>query len=133
MSARLLVVDASAVVDLLLANAAGARVAEHVEGHALLAPELLDAEVIAALKGLERGGALSSHRAAEAVSDLLALPVRRWPLRVLVDDVWSLRDQLSTYDAFYVALARAAACPVLTADARWARAGGLGVTVVSVR
>lgn len=132
MTGRPLVIDASAVVDLLLHNSVGARVAEQLTGHVLLAPELLDAEVLAALKGLERGRVLTSGRAAQAVEDLTRLPVDRWSLPLLVPGAWALRDRLSAYDAFYLALARATGAPVLTADARWSRAGELGVTVITV-
>lgn len=132
MTGRPLVIDASAVVELLLATPAGAQVAEHIRGHALFAPELLDAEVLAALKGLERGQIVTAPRAAEAVEDLARVPVDRWSLPLLVAGAWELRDRLSAYDAFYLALARAVRCPVLTADRRWARTGDLGVTVITV-
>ncbi len=101
-------------------------------GFDLLAPELFDAEVIGALAGLERRGEISPARASEAVEDLGTSPVERFSHAALVAVAWSLRHNLSTNDAFYVALARELACPLLTTDGRLSRAPGLGITVTLV-
>jgi predicted nucleic acid-binding protein len=127
-----LVVDASAVIELLAGAAHAAKVADLLAGHEVLAPELLDAEALSGLKGLERGGRLTSARAGLAVSGLVRMPIRRWSLAALAPQAWELRHRLSAYDAFYAALARIAGAPVLTADRRWARTGDLGITVITV-
>lgn len=132
MTVARLVVDASAVVELLAGTPRAARVADRMAGAELLAPDLLDAEVLSGLKGLERGGRLDPARAALAVAGLARMPVRRWPLTALTPRAWELRHQLSMYDACYAALAASTDAPVLTADRRWSRAGDLGVTVVLV-
>jgi len=98
----------------------------------LLAPELFDAEVVGALAGLERRGEISPARATEAVGDLGASPVERFSHAGLLPSAWSLRHNLSTNDALYVALARELSCPLLTTDGRLSRAPGLGITVTLV-
>ena len=65
----------------------------------------LDAEVLSALRGLERNRAVSPLRAAQAVTDLAHAPLERFPLHPLLDRAWGLRDTLHAYDALYVALA----------------------------
>ncbi len=125
--ALMLVVDASAVTELLLGRDAGVRVAEHFAGHdfALHAPHLVDVEVLSALRRLVSSGEATSERAGEAITDLLDLPIERYPHDVLVPRIWQLRENFSAYDAGYVALAEAVAdepVPLLTADARLAHA-----------
>jgi predicted nucleic acid-binding protein len=122
----MLVVDASAVVELLLARPAAAAVeriaTEH--GFELHAPQLIDIEVVSALRRLVAGGSATAVRAGEAVDDLLDLPLERYAHQLLVPRVWELRDNFSAYDAAYLALAEAVSesgAPLLTADARFAR------------
>jgi len=122
----MLVVDASAVVELLLGRPAGAVVAETLASHGydLHAPHLLDVEVLSALRRVVAAGDATPARADAAVADLLALPIERYEHALLVPRVWQLRDGFSAYDAAYVALAEALAAepvPLLTADARLAR------------
>ena len=125
----MLIVDASAVTELLLARPAGDSVARHVADHgfALHAPHLVDVEVLSALRRLVASGQATVARAEEAIADLLDLPIERYPHDILVPRVWQLRENFSAYDASYVALAEALAdepVPLLTADARLARAAG---------
>ena len=125
----MLVVDASAVTELLLGRAAGGTVAEELRNHEfdLHAPHLLDVEVLSALRRLVAAGHASAERAAEAIADLLALPLDRHGHDVLVPRIWELRENLTAYDATYVALAEAVAdegASLITADARLARATG---------
>ena len=125
----MLVVDASAVTELLLGRSAGDAVAEELRNHEfdLHAPHLLDVEVVSALRRLVAAGHVTAERAAEAIDDLLALPLDRHVHHVLVPRIWELRENLSAYDATYVALAEAVAdegAPLITADARLARAAG---------
>lgn len=123
----MLVVDASAVADLLLARPGAERIARQLEAHAdaLVAPQLLDVEVLSALRRVVASGEASAARAGEAVADLLDLPVERYPHGALVPRAWELRDNFSAYDATYLALAEALTdegAALLTADARFARA-----------
>lgn len=127
-----LVVDASVLVELAVRGPRAEALAREIRPHDLLAPELLDAEVAHALKSLERGGRMTGARAAEALAMLVRAPVRRVSHVPLLTDAWRLRHALSSYDALYVALARAVRCPVMTLDRRWAGAGELGVAVVTV-
>jgi predicted nucleic acid-binding protein len=123
----MLVVDASALTELVLGRTAGEVVGEHLAGHgfALHAPHLVDLEVLSALCRLVASGEMTAARADEAISDLLDLPIERYPHDILVPRVWELRENFSAYDASYVALAEAVAdepVPLLTADARLAKA-----------
>ena len=123
----MLVVDASALTELVLRRAAGEVVREHLAGHgfALHAPHLVDVEVLSALRGLVASGDMTAERAGEAISDLLDLPLERYPHDILVPRVWELGESFSAFDASYVALAEAVAdepVPLLTADARLANA-----------
>jgi predicted nucleic acid-binding protein len=123
----MLVVDASAVTELLLGRRPGDAVAQQLRDHAfdVHAPELLDIEVLSALRRVVAAGYASAERAHEALADLLALPIERHGHRPLVPRIWQLRENVSAYDATYVALAEAIAdegATLITADARLARA-----------
>lgn len=120
-------IDASALVELLMETSSGHRIARLVAGAQLIAPDIINPEVMQSLRGLERAGKLSSERAATAVSRLVHSPIRRVPTTGLINDAWSLRFNLSAYDACYVALARALDCPLLSTDAPLRRAPLLGV------
>jgi predicted nucleic acid-binding protein len=123
----MLVVDASAVAELLLGRPAGESMAGHLKAHDfdLHAPHLLDVEVLSALRRAVAGGDASPERAGEALTDLIDLPVQRYGHDVLLPRVWELRENFSAYDATYIALAEVIAedgAPLVTADARLARA-----------
>lgn len=128
-----LVTDASTVVALLVGRIAGGPQRALFESEELVAPALIDAEVANALAGLERGGKLSSARCLAAIADLAELPLERRPLEPLLGSAWSLRHNLSLYDAFYVAVARQLGCPLVTRDDRLARAPDLGVDLIRAR
>jgi predicted nucleic acid-binding protein len=121
-------IDASALVELLLETPSGRGMAKKVAGARLLAPDIVNPEVMQSLRGLERAGKVSGERAAKALSRLVHSPIARVPTTGLLTGAWSLRFNLSAYDACYVALARALDCPLLTADAPLRRAPSLGVT-----
>jgi len=122
---KLIVVDASAVVALLTADAhTGGWVAERCSGATLAAPDVLPFEVGNALRRLERGGLLDRTAAGMAHHDLLDLSVQLWPYSVLADRAWELRHAVTVYDGTYVALAEALDAPLVTVNARLARADG---------
>ena len=127
------VLDASAAVEYLLKTRTGATVEHLVARATLVAPELLDIEVVSALRGAVLGGWLEEPRARMALDDLADWPLERIPHRALVRGTWRHLHNVSAYDAFYVAAARAENAPILTTDGRLARASGLGVTVQHVR
>ena len=125
----MLVVDASAVAELLLGRPAGKSIAEHLRAHDfdLHAPHLLDVEVLSALRRAVATGDASPERAGEAVADLSDLPVHRYGHDALIPRVWELRENFSASDATYIALAEVIVedgAPMLTGDARLARAAG---------
>ena len=112
------VIDASALFELLLRGLRSGAVERAVDGRELAAPAVIDAEIMAALRGLERSHSLSPSRAAAALDDLRRAPVRRFPLEPLLDRAWSFRDRLTAYEALYVALAIDLDCPLVTTDDR---------------
>lgn len=127
---KLLVVDASIVVDLLARfNPAPIEQLLFVDGTVLLAPELLDIEVLQALRRLELSGAVPSSRT-DTPGLLSSMRIRRYAHASLVGAIWTLRHNLSAYDATYVALARQFDSALVTRDKRLAAAQGLGVEVV---
>jgi predicted nucleic acid-binding protein len=129
----LIVLDASAAVELLLGTPAGVRVGHVLQSDAVLAPELLDVEVVSAFARLARAGVVSVAGAQARVGGLTSMPVRRIPHRPLTARAWQLGDRVRVSDAYYVACAEWASASLLTTDARLGRAAlpGLTVTVVS--
>ena len=122
----MIVVDASALVDLLIEsdvrNGLEQRLLLGEEG--LHAPHVVDLEVTHALRRLTLTGVLSPDRAEEALVDMYDLRLDRYPHTELVPRIWELRDSLTAYDAAYVALAEALEAPLVTRDARLARTRG---------
>jgi predicted nucleic acid-binding protein len=81
-------------------------------------PSIFDAEVLGALRGLVRGGKFDRAAAADLVTDLIVLPVDRWHMSPLLPRMWELRENLTPYDAAYVALAEVTGTVLVTADER---------------
>lgn len=119
------VVDASVLVELLAFREHADLVEERLdaEEHTLWAPHLVDAEVGHALRRYVRLGKMDARVAGEALWEIDELPVRLVEHELLVHIAWALRDQVSFYDGLYVALAMMLDEPLLTFDARLARAG----------
>lgn len=122
----MLVIDASALVEALLLNGP-ARV--RVATSNLQAPELIDAEVLSVLRRLVLANTLGESNALQALNAAARLGLRRHPSRALWPRAWDLRTNLSASDALYVALAEQLDAPLLTADARLARAPGLRCSI----
>jgi predicted nucleic acid-binding protein len=122
----LIVVDASAVLELLLRTARGLKVQERVlvSRESLHAPHLIDIEVTQTLRRLVNLKELSPVRAQQALEDHLALNIKRAEHKDLLERVWTLRDSVSAYDAAYVVLAEVLEAPFITCDAKLARAHG---------
>jgi predicted nucleic acid-binding protein len=121
-----IVLDASVMVDLLTKEGPQtahirARLAGELDVHV---PHLADAEVTNALRGLVLRDRLAVAGARRAIRRFAVLPLVRWPQTPLLSRVFALRDQLTAYDATYVALAEGLGATLLTRDARMAKAGG---------
>jgi predicted nucleic acid-binding protein len=121
-----IVLDASAVIEVLLLTATGAPVAERLltAESSLHAPHLLDVEVAQVLRRFVARGKLTPERAGKALEDLAGLPLERYPHEILLRRIWALRENLTAYDAAYVALAEILGATLLTCDARILRAPG---------
>jgi predicted nucleic acid-binding protein len=126
------VVDASALVELLLQSERAPAVLQAVGRTEMVAPDGINPEVLSALRRLERIGELSAGRARQAIDDLLDAAVRRLPTLPLLPDAWMLRAGVTSYDACYVALARNLGCPLITGDLKLSRAPELGVPLIIV-
>ncbi|HEX5658785.1 MAG TPA: type II toxin-antitoxin system VapC family toxin [Polyangiales bacterium] len=120
----MIVIDASAVVELLLQGPRADRLAARIRagGSALHAPELVVLEVVQVFRKARAAGRLTKARAQLAFDALLELRMQRYTHAPLLERVWSLRDNLSAYDATYVALAESLDVPLLTLDAGMAKA-----------
>jgi predicted nucleic acid-binding protein len=127
----MIVLDASAAVEWLLQTTIGQRIEQRlfVSGESLHSPHLLDLEVLQVLRRLLRTGTISTHRADEAVNDLAALRITRHAGFVLMSRIWELRDNLSAYDAAYVALAEVLGAVLVTRDSKLASAAGHAASV----
>jgi len=121
-----IVVDASAVIEVLLRTPVGLR----IEGRllsgrdSLHAPHLIDVEVAQVLRRYAAGRELSPDRGRQALVDLADLPVHRYPHHFLLPRIWELRQNVTAYDAVYLALAEVLDAPLLTRDAKLASAPG---------
>jgi len=125
-----IVVDASVLAPALADDDVdGDRARERLHGEHLAAPELVDLEVVSILRRAAGAKRLDQRRSAQALTDLAALPLRRVPHLPLISRVWELRDNLSAYDASYVALAEALDAVLVTADGRIKRATGINCEV----
>jgi len=122
----LIVVDASAVLELLLRTEKGIKVQERVldSAESLHAPHLIDIEVTQTLRRLVILKEITAARGKQALEDHLALNIKRAEHKGLLERVWSLRDSITAYDAAYVVLAEILDSPLITCDAKLARSHG---------
>jgi predicted nucleic acid-binding protein len=121
----MIVIDASVLAPALADDGAdGDQARERLRGERVSAPELVDLEVASVLRRASREGRLDERRARQALEDLAAIPLARASHRALLGRVWQLRENLTAYDAAYVAVAEALGVPLLTADERLRRAPG---------
>jgi predicted nucleic acid-binding protein len=121
-----IVVDASAALSALL-NAGPAR--RSLADEQLHAPHLIDSEVANGLRRRVAAAQLSVADGWSALNVWRSLGMTRYATFSLLDRVWELRENLSAYDASYVALAELLGCNLLTADARLSRAPGIRCAV----
>lgn len=120
----MIVLDASALLELVLATDTGRRVADRIADPAddLHVPHLADVEIAQGLRRFVQQGDVDAERAREALADYLDFGLYRHGHEPLLERAWALRDNVSAYDAVYVALAEALDCPLVTCDGRLSRA-----------
>lgn len=120
-------VDASVLANAIGDDATDGDVARDAirQGGSVSAPDLVDVETVAVLRKRWLAGALPARRFASAVRDLEQLAIDRYATLRLMWRAYELRNNVTAYDAAYVALAEALDCPLVTADARLARASGI--------
>lgn len=130
----MIVVDASVLANALTDDgpAGGRARAELARDPAWIGPEHLRVEVFSAIRSRHRRGDVSTARAHDAVHAVGAAQVDTTPTADLLTRMWELRDNVSGYDAAYVALAESRGCPLVTADARLAHAPGVRCEVTLV-
>lgn len=126
------VVDSSAVVEWVLRTRVAPDLDRYFSGLDCVAPELIDAEVVHTLRRRERLGLITAERGVVGIRRLVTAPIQRFPHLGLVAAAWSMRHNVTAYDAMYVALARALRCPFVTTDRKLASAPNLGITVTVI-
>jgi predicted nucleic acid-binding protein len=131
----MIVLDASAVIELLLGTPSGRAIALRISdpGETLHAPHLVDVEVEQALRRYVRAKEIGADEAAFALGELRSLDIERHAHEPLLERVWALREHLTAYDATYVALGMALDATLVTCDARLARLLPKGMHVELVR
>ena len=122
----MLVIDASAVVELLMASPTGSVVGDFVfsSDEPLAAPQLVDIEVLHAIRRFHRMGVLPLDRSEQALEDFGDLPINRYGHEFLRAGIWRLRNNVTAYDAAYIALAEMLEAPIVTCDGKLARSSG---------
>jgi predicted nucleic acid-binding protein len=124
-----LVVDTSAIVGRLAADPPPEALAERLNGQLLHAPHLIDVEFLHVMRRMVARGQLAPDRAHVVRADFSGLRITRYPHTLLLDRMWDLRENLTAYDAAFIALAEALDAPLVTTDARLAGAPGHRATV----
>ncbi len=127
----MIVIDASVALDLVLATAEGREISSrlHESREDLAAPELIDLEVLQAVRRQVLLKQIEKRRAEDALELYAALPLERFGHRPLAARIWALRDNLTAYDAAYVALAELLDAPIWTRDQKIANAAGVKARV----
>ena len=131
----MIVVDSSLLANAIAVpaaegDAARERLARDTDAHA---PQLIEVEVVAAVRRLSASGELSEEGAGLALLHLQAFPVVRYPHVELIPRMWELRHNATPYDASYIALAEELGCALVTADARLARVRSVRCEVELIR
>jgi predicted nucleic acid-binding protein len=126
----LIVVDASVIAPALADDDEdGERARSRLQGERLTAPEVLDLEVVSVIRKAFASGALSRRRAGLALADLIDLDLERISHRPMLARIWELHENLTPYDAAYVALAETIDATLVTADRRLSLAPGPRCTI----
>ncbi len=127
----MIVIDASAVIEMLLGLEKADAVIQRAfsSNESLHAPHLIDVEVAQVIRRYWRAGDLPSARGEEALRDLADLPIHRHSHEPLLSRIWQLRNNLTAYDAAYVALAEGLDAEFLTLDKALARIPGVRISI----
>ncbi|MEV6986207.1 type II toxin-antitoxin system VapC family toxin [Sphaerisporangium sp. NPDC051017] len=125
----MIVIEASAMVEALVAGPADPALSEFIAGQELHAPNLLDFEVAGALRGLVLGRKMERSRLDNAIMDYRVFRIKRHSMTKSLRRMLDLRDNFTAYDASYVVLAQALAVPLLTSDLKMKAAEKVGVEV----
>jgi predicted nucleic acid-binding protein len=130
-----IVVDASALLEFLLQTSLGSKVEARLfrDQDEFHVPHLADVEVTQGLRRLVRTGEVSPDRATDAIVDLADLDLHRHPHIDLVMRAWKLRENVTAYDAMYIALAEALDAPIVTCDAPLAKSPGHRAPIEVIR
>ncbi|HDY82577.1 MAG TPA: PIN domain-containing protein [Halieaceae bacterium] len=127
------VVDASVLVSALVDTGSEGVWAESlVADETLVAPELVMVETINILRRLELAGEVLSLEAELSQRDLMRLDIQLFPFSPFANRIWALRNNITSYDAWYVALAEALGCPLATLDQKLVRATGANCTFTTL-
>lgn len=126
-------IDASALFEVVASTTLGEIVATTVRDHDLVAPELIDAEVLSTIRRGVLTQAVPESIAEDAIQRLINMPITRLSHVGLVTEAWRYRHNVSAYDAFYLAIARKNDIPLVTVDARLSRAQVSDVAIISLR
>jgi predicted nucleic acid-binding protein len=126
-----IVIDASALLEVLLRTPRGAGIETRLFGapQSVHSPHLLDVEVAQVIRRFAMAREIAVERAQAALDDLMDFPIWRHPHDFLLPRVWALRNNFSAYDAAYVALAEVLEATLLTHDRRLAAAARQHVSV----
>jgi predicted nucleic acid-binding protein len=126
----LIIVDASVIAPALADDDVdGERARSRLRGEQLMAPEVLDLEVLSVIRKALLAGALSQRRAGSALADLIDLDLTRVSHRPMLSRIWELQQNVTPYDAAYLALAEAVDATLVTGDRRLSRAPGPRCTI----
>ncbi len=127
----MIVIDASALLEMLLRTPTAQAVEALIfaPGQSLHAPHLIDVEIAQVVRRYAAGGEIDGERGRLALADLADMPLQRYPHDLLLPRIWALRNNLTAYDAAYVALAEALDAPLLTRDKHLAGAAGHGARI----
>ena len=127
----MIVLDASVIVELLTNGASADSIRNELAGRSdsLIAPHLLDVEVLSALRRLVTGRRIDTHRSEQMLSALAALPVERCAHIPLLGRIWELRHNFTAYDAAYIALAEATNAVLYTGDEKLCKGHGARVVL----
>ena len=122
----MIVVDASVLLEVLLRTPVAGTAESWLfdSGQTLHAPHLIDVEVAQVIRRYAANGEIDGERGRAVLADLADLPLHRYPHDLLLPRMWELRNNLTAYDAAYVALAEALGAPLITRDQRLAAAPG---------
>jgi predicted nucleic acid-binding protein len=131
----LIVVDASALIEVLLDASGASRIADRLfdATETLHAPHLIDVEVAQVMRRYSRSGEIDAVRGMQALDDLHDFQIARYPHYPFLRRIWELRHNVTAYDATYLALAEALAAPLLTRDAKLAASAGHDARVELLR